>query len=90
MSFSLAAYDKLTAAEQLFVTINLERTARGLAPAAVLSRSLDAIAQAGAQADRDPAISRVPRTLPGGGRTGYLGGTWAGGWSNPKLRLVRR
>jgi hypothetical protein len=83
MSFSLAGYEKLTAAEQLFVTINLERTARGLAPAVVLSRSLDAIAQAGAQADRDPAINDVPRQLPGGGRTAYLGGTWAGGWANP-------
>jgi hypothetical protein len=83
MSFSLAAYEKLTPAEQLFVTVNLERTARGLAPAVVLSRSLDTIAQAGAQADRDPALSRVPYQLPGGGRPAYLGGTWAGGWSNP-------
>jgi hypothetical protein len=83
MSFSVAGYAKLPPAEQLFVTINLERTARGLAPAVVLSRSLDTIAQAGAQADRDPAISRVPRLLPGGGRTAYLGGTWAGGWVNP-------
>lgn len=82
MSFSLAGYDKLTAAEQLFVTINLERTARGLAPALVLSRSLDKIAQAGAQAGRDPAISRVATKLPGGGRAAYLGGTWAGGWIN--------
>jgi hypothetical protein len=83
MSFSLAGYLKLTPAEQLFVTVDLERTARGLAPALVLSRSLDVIAQAGALAGRDPAIASVPRQLPGGGRTAYLGGTWAGGWINP-------
>jgi hypothetical protein len=83
MSFSLAGYQKLTADEQLFVTADLERTARGLPPVLVLTRSLDAIAQAGAQADRDPAIGSVPRSLPGGGRTTYLGATWAGGWVNP-------
>jgi hypothetical protein len=82
MSFSLAGYETLTPAEQLFVTVNLERTARGLPPVLVLSRSLDAIAQAGAQADRDPAIGDV-RLLPGGGRPAYLGATWAGGWINP-------
>lgn len=83
MSLSLAGYDKLTPDEQLFVTVNLERTARGLPPALVLSRSLDAIAQAGAQASRDPAIADVPRVLPGGGRAAYLGATWSGGWINP-------
>jgi hypothetical protein len=74
---------QLTPDEQLFVTVDLERTARGLAPALVLSGSLDAIAQGGAQADRDPAIADVPRVLPGGGRTAYLGATWSGGWINP-------
>jgi hypothetical protein len=83
MSFSLAGYEKLTPDEQLFVTVDLERTARGLPPALVLSRSLDAIARGGAQADRDPAIADVPRVLPGGGRTAYLGATWSGGWTNP-------
>jgi hypothetical protein len=83
MSFSLAGYEKLTPAEQLFVTVDLERTARGLPPVLALSRSLDAIAQSGARAGRDPAIADVPRLLPGGGRTAYLGATWAGGWVNP-------
>jgi len=83
MSFSLSAYDRLTPAEQLFVTVNLERTERGLAPATVLSNALDKIAQAAAQAGRDPALGQVPRRLTGGGRTGYLGGTWSGGWLNP-------
>src|ERR1700761_2931557 len=51
MSFSLSAYDKLTPIEQLFATVNLERIARGLAPATVLTRSLDKIAQVGATKD---------------------------------------
>jgi len=83
MSFSLPAYERLTPAEQLFVTVNLERTERGLAPAVVLSNSLDKIAQSAAQAGRDPALGQVPRRLAGGGRTTYLGGTWSGGWLNP-------
>ncbi len=83
MSLSLAAYARLTPVQQLFVVVNLERTERGLAPAVVLSRSLSAIAQAGAQAGRDPAVGRVARTLPGGGRTVYAGATWSGGWINP-------
>jgi hypothetical protein len=83
MSFSLAAYEKLMPAQQLFVTANLERTERGLAPATVLSRSLDQIAQAGAQANRDPAVRTVPRYLPGGGRLAFAGATWAGGWVSP-------
>ena len=82
MNFSMAAYEKLTIAEQLFVTVNLERTQRGLAPAVVLTRSLDKIAQAGAKAGQDPSVSAVPRRLPGGGRTASIGANWAGGWVN--------
>ena len=82
MTFSMAAYEKLTPAEQLFVTVNLERTQRGLAPAVVLTRSLDKIAQAGAKAGQDPSVSAVPRRLPGGGRTASIGANWAGGWVN--------
>ncbi len=80
MSFSLPAYEELTPGEQLFVVVNLERTGRGLAPAMVLSPALDKIAQAGAQAGRDPAIGSVP---PGGGQPAFTGVTWAGGWVNP-------
>jgi hypothetical protein len=83
MAFSMTAYGKLTPDEQLFVTVNLERTQRGLAPAVVLTKSLDKIAQAGAQAGRDPALGAVPRVLPGGGRTTYIGANWSGGWVNP-------
>jgi hypothetical protein len=54
MSLSLPAYAKLTPSQQLFVVVNLERTERGLAPAVVLSTSLNAIAQVG----RGPAVTR--------------------------------
>jgi hypothetical protein len=82
MSFSLAAYLKLTRAEQLFVTADLERTDRGLPPATVLSKSLNKIAQTGAQDDGDPPLGQVPATLPGGGKVVGIGGNWAGGWFN--------
>ena len=38
------------------MTVNLERVARGLGPAAVLTGSLDAIAQTGAKDDDDPPL----------------------------------
>lgn len=82
MSFSLAAYQKLTPDEQLFVSANLERVKRGLPAITVLTRSLDAVAQDGANADTDPPLNRVPGTLAGGGRWVSLGGNWAGGFDN--------
>jgi hypothetical protein len=83
MSFSLAAYEKLTPDERLFVTADVERVERGLPPAVVLVTSLDKVAQAGANADTDPPLGDVPNPLPGGGRWVSLGGNWAGGWDNP-------
>src|ERR1700757_1897287 len=82
MSFSLTAYLKLTAAEQLFVTADLERTERGLPPATGLSRSLDKAPQLGARRGEDPPLGRVPARLPGGGQVVGLGGNWAGGLRN--------
>lgn len=82
MSFSLSAYEKLTPLEQLFVTVNLERTERGLPPAVVLTKSLDKVAQHGANSDTDPPLAQVPNPLPGGSRWVGLGGNWAGGWDN--------
>ena len=82
MSFSLAAYEKLTPDEQLFVTANLERGKRGLPAITVLSRSLDTVAQDGANADTDPPLNKVPGKLAGGGRWVSLGGNWAGGFGN--------
>ena len=83
MSFSLTAYRKLSHAEQLFVTVDLERVARGMRPAAVLTKSLDAIGQAGARADDDPPLSQLPARLPGGARWTFAGSNWAGGWRSP-------
>ncbi len=82
MSFSLAAYQKLTPDEQLFVSANLERVKRGLPAITVLTRSLDAVAQDGANADTDPPLNKVPGKLAGGGRWVSLGGNWAGGFDN--------
>jgi len=82
MSFSLTAYLRLTRPEQLFVTADLERTERGLPPATVLSASLNKIAQIGAQNDEDPPLTKVPASLPGGGKVSGKGSNWAGGYSN--------
>jgi len=82
MSFSLPAYEKLTVDEQLFVSANLERIERGLPAIVVLTKSLDAVAQIGANNDEDPPLNKVPSTLPGGGRWISLGGNWAGGFDN--------
>ena len=82
MSFSLSAYEKLTPDEQLFVTANLERVERGLPAIVALTKSLDKVAQEGANADTDPPLNKVPGTLPGGGRWVSLGGNWAGGYDN--------
>jgi hypothetical protein len=64
-------WSRLTTVEQLFVTADLERVARGLPPYVGLSIRLDAIAQAGAVANQDP----VPPA------NGVLGASsnWAGG-----------
>ncbi|HEY2550205.1 MAG TPA: hypothetical protein VGI64_06475 [Streptosporangiaceae bacterium] len=80
MSFSMAAYEKLTPVEQLFVTVNLERTSRGLAPAAVLVRRLNRAAQAGANQVRDPVFRLGAQ--PGGWTAISFGGNWAGGYDN--------
>lgn len=82
MSFSLAAYEKLTPDEQLFVSANAERVKRGLPAIVALTKSLDKVAQDGANADSDPPLNKVPATLPGGGRWVILGGNWAGGYDN--------
>ena len=82
MSFSLAAYEKLTPDEQLFVSANLERVERGLPAAVVLTKSLDKVAQIGANHDDDPPLGDVHSPLPGGGSWVSLGGNWAGGFEN--------
>lgn len=65
-------FTKLTAAEQLFVLVDIERVARGEAPVVGLSRTVDRWAQAGAKANEDPVPS------------GHLEGAteqWASNWA---------
>ncbi|HTX62785.1 MAG TPA: hypothetical protein VMD28_04055 [Acidimicrobiales bacterium] len=57
---------KLTPDEQLFVTADLERIDRHLPPYVGLSRTLDAVAQAGAVRDEDPDPSSLGYVLGGG------------------------
>ncbi|MGO9909730.1 MAG: hypothetical protein ACLPQS_01005 [Acidimicrobiales bacterium] len=84
MSFSLAAYEKLSGVEQLFVTVNVERVDRGLAPMLELTKSLDSLAQAGAKASTDPDIRSIIDTkLPGGGLVISAGANFASGYGNP-------
>lgn len=61
-------YPSLTTPEQLFVLTDLERIDRGLPPIAGLSANLNAYAQAGANAGRDPSF-------PPGANGGSI---WAG------------
>lgn len=86
ISFStktLTAYEKLSPTEQLFVTVNLERTARGLPAVAEMTKKLDTIAQAGAKAGKDPVVDNLPSTLPGGGYIIDATANFAGGFVNP-------
>jgi hypothetical protein len=84
MSFSLSAYERLTGVQQLFVTADLERVERGLPPMLEITKSLDALAQAGADANTDPDIGKVyGKALPGGGIVVGVGGNFAGGFENP-------
>ena len=59
-------WTSLTPPEQLFVLTDLERVDRGIAPISGLAANLDAYAQAGANAHRDPGF---PPYGSGGGST---------------------
>lgn len=67
---------RLTVPEQVFVLIELERTARGLQPDTGLAADWNAAAQAGAAAGHDPTSAGA------GARAGFLS-IWAGGQANP-------
>lgn len=82
MRFRLAAFRKLSAAEQLFVSANLERVSRGLPPVEGLTRQLDAFALTAARAGEDPSLPYLPYRLQGGGSVYGYGSNWAGGSSN--------
>jgi len=65
----------LSAPEQLFVVVDLERTERGLPPYVGLAAPLDAADQSAAAAAADP----VYETAFGSIQTAGFGGVWAGG-----------
>jgi hypothetical protein len=69
-------WSSLTAAEQLFVATNLERTVRGLAPLSAMATVLDTAAAQGAAAGADP---NVPPGFP----WIDVGSNWAGPVGNP-------
>ncbi len=71
----------LTTGQQLFVVVNLERTARGLPPYLGINSALSAEAQHAAAGNNDPgvaagfAIGNDAQGTPG------MGGAWSGGFS---------
>jgi hypothetical protein len=66
-------YHRLTVPQQMLVVVDLERVNRGLAPIVGLSRTLDSLAQQGANSETDPSF-------PGGGYDA-AGSVWAYGWN---------
>ena len=63
LEFNLAKLLKLSVRDQLFAIADLERVSRGEPPMTALTTQLDTLAQAGADADRDPSF---PASLTGG------------------------
>ena len=55
LTFDARGFARLSVPEQVFVVSNLERTSRGLAPAALMVHRLDLVASAAARRDADPA-----------------------------------
>jgi hypothetical protein len=79
--FNLAAFDRLSLPEQIFAIVNIERTARRLAPIAGLTSQLNAIAAAGARSQTDPTVS-LPLQLAGGGESTTFASNMAEGTAN--------
>ena len=79
--FSIAGFDKLTGAQQIFAIADIERTARGLQPIAAMTNQLDAIAETAAVHQDDPT-TRLPLRLTHGGLATAFGSNWAEGTAN--------
>lgn len=79
LTLNLAAFGQLNPAEQVFVLANLERTARGLTPAIVLTSQLDSTALRAALATNDPTLTGW--TLAGGKQAVAWNSNWSGGMS---------
>jgi hypothetical protein len=76
MPVSESQLSNLPLSEQVFTVVNDERIARGEPPIDYMTSQLDAIAQAGASAGRDPSF---PGSLSGGAPVTWGGAVWAGG-----------
>ena len=76
LEVNLARLLKLSVPDQLFAIADLERVSRGEPPMTALTTQLDTLAQAGADADRDPSF---PASLTGGAELRAGGSNWAGG-----------
>jgi hypothetical protein len=74
---NLSALSGLSNPEQILAITNLERTARGLAPAVALTTQLDTAAAGGAISSTDPSLSGW--TLFGGKAVTAWASNWAGG-----------
>jgi hypothetical protein len=76
MTLNEATIEELPIGQQLFMVINQERIDRGVAPIEYMTGQLNIVAQAGANADDDPAF---PTSLTGGVPLIGGGAIWAGG-----------
>jgi hypothetical protein len=77
LGFNLDAFKSLSAAEQLFVITDVERTARDLPPVRGLTSQLNREAAQGANSGNDPALSSW--TLDGNHPVTAWVSNWAGG-----------
>ena len=71
----------LSTPQQLFVVINLERTARGLPAYAGINASLSAVAQRAAGANNDPGLAGGFAVATTTGGAPAWGAAWSGGFS---------
>lgn len=78
-----ANFAELSASEQAFVLVNLERIARGVPPLVGLSPALDAVAAGAARAGIDVPPGAAERAVP----ARAMGATWAGGSPNAAAAL---
>jgi len=82
-------FDHLEPAEQLLVVVNLERTARGLAPMIGLSSTLDAVAASAVARGEDPSLPQIGgwASIWAGGHASVLGTLYGwmydDGWGGP-------
>jgi hypothetical protein len=79
MTLSLSAFSQMSATQQIFVLTDLERTARGLAPALALTSQLDVTAESAAQQNSDPSLKGW--TLAGNKQAVAWNSNWSGGMS---------